>query len=667
MALAFAETLQAQVISDPRVAEFDPSPDHWAVLDSGEPAILRYELGVYLLGASAPVGTSNIGKPSPDPDGKIRYNFSSQVAAWYLPGGSYEARVSAVGPEGTALSDPSNPFTFTSGSSCTASLSARTASVPASGGDYAVDVSTGAGCGWTATTTLPWVTILTGSGSGSGMMPFSVQANSSSSSRTGTINIGGQTLTVTQAAAAGIRTPLVTWANPASIVYGTALSGNQLNATANVNGTFTYNPPAGTTLNAGPGQPLSVTFTPADTLNYTTAAKQVTIDVIAGPPNTLTITLPAGGTVQGAGLNCGAGGTACAVTMPAPMRLGITATASSGYTFTGWSGDCSGTASSTWVDLNGPRTCSATFTPSAGSSGGGGGGLPTGPPYTLTITPPTGGKVQGAGLNCGAGGAACAVTMPAAMTLGIEATASAGYTFAGWSGDCLGTAAGVWVDLKGARTCAATFTPAGSTTSAPTIAAAPTGGSGLPTGPPHTLTITPPTGGKVQGAGLNCGAGGAACAVTMPAAMTLGIEATASAGYTFAGWSGNCSGTAAGVWVDLKGARTCAATFTAAGGAASAPTIAAASTGGVGLPTGPPYTLTITPPTGGKIQGAGLSCGGGATACSVTMPAAMTLGLQATADAGYTFTGWSGGCSGASTGIWVNLNGSRTCAATFTR
>jgi hypothetical protein len=41
-------------------------------------------------------------------------------------------------------------------------------------------------------------------------------------------------------------TPVITWANPAPITKGTPLSATQLDATANVPGTFTYNPPAGT-------------------------------------------------------------------------------------------------------------------------------------------------------------------------------------------------------------------------------------------------------------------------------------------------------------------------------------------------------------------------------------------------------------------------------------
>ena len=74
-------------------------------------------------------------------------------------------------------------------------------------------------------------------------------------------------------------TPTITWAAPASITAGTALSATQLNATASVPGTFVYVPPAGTVLAAGAGQTLSVTFTPTNAVNYTTATASVTITV----------------------------------------------------------------------------------------------------------------------------------------------------------------------------------------------------------------------------------------------------------------------------------------------------------------------------------------------------------------------------------------------------
>lgn len=199
-----AATLQAQVLTDPRIAEFDPSPDHWSVLDSGDPAVLRYELGVYPLGSAAPVGTVDLGKPAPDSDGKIRYDFSGQVAAWSLPGGEYEARVSAIGPQGAAASDPSNPFTFSAPDPCTYALSASTVWASASGGSYSVNVAniTGSGCEWAVASSLPWVTVSAGGGTGDGTVPFVVQANPSTSGRTGAIQIAGQALTIIQDAAA---------------------------------------------------------------------------------------------------------------------------------------------------------------------------------------------------------------------------------------------------------------------------------------------------------------------------------------------------------------------------------------------------------------------------------------------------------------------------------
>lgn len=78
--------------------------------------------------------------------------------------------------------------------------------------------------------------------------------------------------------------PVITWSNPADITYGALLDNNQLNATANVPGTFAYLPASGARLNAGEKQSLSVTFTPADTLNYTEVTANVSIDVLKADP-----------------------------------------------------------------------------------------------------------------------------------------------------------------------------------------------------------------------------------------------------------------------------------------------------------------------------------------------------------------------------------------------
>ena len=75
-------------------------------------------------------------------------------------------------------------------------------------------------------------------------------------------------------------TPTIAWATPAAINYGTALSGTQLDATANIAGTFKYSPASGV-LAAG-NQTLSVTFTPskANSKDYGTATKSVTLQVL---------------------------------------------------------------------------------------------------------------------------------------------------------------------------------------------------------------------------------------------------------------------------------------------------------------------------------------------------------------------------------------------------
>jgi hypothetical protein len=72
--------------------------------------------------------------------------------------------------------------------------------------------------------------------------------------------------------------PTITWGTPPAITFGTALSGTQLDATASTPGTFVYTPAAGTIPSAG-SDTLSVTFTPADTVNFATATAAVTLTV----------------------------------------------------------------------------------------------------------------------------------------------------------------------------------------------------------------------------------------------------------------------------------------------------------------------------------------------------------------------------------------------------
>ena len=80
-------------------------------------------------------------------------------------------------------------------------------------------------------------------------------------------------------------TPTITWATPAAITYGTALSATQLDATSGgVAGTFVYTPASGTVLSAGSNQTLSVAFTPSDTTDYNSANGSTTITVNKAAP-----------------------------------------------------------------------------------------------------------------------------------------------------------------------------------------------------------------------------------------------------------------------------------------------------------------------------------------------------------------------------------------------
>ncbi|HPK71366.1 MAG TPA: InlB B-repeat-containing protein, partial [Vicinamibacterales bacterium] len=379
--------------------------------------------------------------------------------------------------------------------------------------------------------------------------------------------------------------------------------------------TLTAAPDATHTFTGWGGRCTGTGLTTTVTVDGATTCTATFGGLAAGPPYTMTISpVPTGGTITGAGLNCGTGGSACSVTMPASMTLGLQATPAAGYTFTGWTGDCSGTNASLAINLTGARTCGATFAPMAAT-------------YQLSVSQPAGGTVSGGGISCGSGGAACSVTFPAATTVTLTAAPDANYTFTGWGGACSGTSPNTTVTVDGIKSCTAVF--------APTVA--------------FGLAITPaPTGGTVTGGGLTCGAGGSACSVTFPAATTVTLTAAPDATHTFTGWGGRCTGTGLTTTVTVDGATTCTATFG-------------------GLAAGPPYTMTISPvPTGGTITGAGLNCGTGGSACSVTMPASMTLGLQATPAAGYTFTGWTGNCAGSTANLFLALTGARTCSATFT-
>ena len=87
------------------------------------------------------------------------------------------------------------------GLTCTFDVTPTSRSLPAAAGTSNFSVSAAAGCTWTATEQISWLTIATGqeNGNGTGTVNFSVTAHTGTSQRSGTLTIAGEQVTVTQA------------------------------------------------------------------------------------------------------------------------------------------------------------------------------------------------------------------------------------------------------------------------------------------------------------------------------------------------------------------------------------------------------------------------------------------------------------------------------------
>ena len=147
------------------------------------------------------------------------------------------------------------------------------------------------------------------------------------------------------------------WAPLSPTKQGTALGAAQLNATANVPGTFSYSPAAGTVLPVG-SQQLTVTFTPSNATDYTSATATNSITVNTG-------STPEATPVNGA---CGpANGTNASVAPSAGLCSAGTASAVTGNGPWTWqcTGSNSGTTSSCSVLPPAPEAAS-TFVQSLG-------------------------------------------------------------------------------------------------------------------------------------------------------------------------------------------------------------------------------------------------------------------------------------------------------------
>ena len=87
--------------------------------------------------------------------------------------------------------------------SCTLTLTPTSFAVDAVATFRTVSVVAGTQCGWSATTVAEWLIVTSGSGAGIGSVTFRAEANTSGAPRVGVVSIGGQAVTVTQAATGG--------------------------------------------------------------------------------------------------------------------------------------------------------------------------------------------------------------------------------------------------------------------------------------------------------------------------------------------------------------------------------------------------------------------------------------------------------------------------------
>lgn len=334
--------------------------------------------------------------------------------------------------------------------------------------------------------------------------------------------------------------------------------------------------------------------------------KRVQMNFLAGPARTLTVARS--GTGSGlvssspAGVNCGGD---CTESFPDGGSVTLSAIASTGSTFSGWGGACSGMGSCT-VSMTDDRHVIATF---------------TGQPQTLqVIRQGTGmGNVisSPAGIQCGA---ACSVSLPYNTLVTLSANASVGSRFTGWGGACSGTGA-CTVSLSSARHVTATFAVQ-----------------------THAVTVTKSGAGLVTSStsAVKCGK---VCKATQSHGSLLALTATPASGSVFIGWSGACTG--AGVCsVPVNEATSVHAEFRKSHYRLKYRQL------GKGLG-------TVT-----SDQGT-LQC---SRDCSSMVASTEPVTLTAQPAEGSYFAGWSGACAGVSSNsCTVSMTTSRTVKATFQR
>jgi hypothetical protein len=336
--------------------------------------------------------------------------------------------------------------------------------------------------------------------------------------------------------------------------------------------------------------------------------------------DSLQVTVGGSGTVSSspAGISC-SGGAGCSQSFAGGTQVTLTATPASANTFSGWSGACSGSASTCVVTLSqATQTVGASFAPIVQTD-------------TLQVTVGGSGTVTSSptGINCSGSSTGCSRSFNAGTTVTLTATAASGNAFSGWTGACSGTANSCTITLTAAQSVGASFTTTVQTDSLQVTV----GGSG-------TVTSSP--------AGINCSGGSAGCSQSFANGTKVTLSATPGSGNTFSGWTGACSGSAV----------TCAVTLSSATQSVGATFAAIVQYDSLQVSVGGSGTVTSSP--------AGINCSGGAAGCSQPFVNGTSVTLTAAPASGYAFSGWSGSCSGSASSCTMTLSAaSQSVGASF--
>ena len=349
-----------------------------------------------------------------------------------------------------------------------------------------------------------------------------------------------------------------------------------------------------------------------------TAARSVTATFTGNTSYPLMVSVVGTGSVgASSGISaCTTTGSAnCSYTYAAGTNVTLTATAGTGQTFYGWSGDCSGLTTTCTVAMSQVRDVTATFGTTVSL---------TYPLYVETFGPGRVTSTKGE-ISCGA---LCTADYNSGTSVVLTATPDTGETFTGWGGGvCTGTSATCTVTMSAARYVSATF-------SSRTLTTAFAGsGSGTLNSSPDGIACTSPS----------------SCSSTFENNVVVTLTAAASSGSLFTGWSGtgseSCDDSALTCAVTMSADRTITATFV------------------------PTYTLTVTKVGGSTstvLADVGpLSCASGCSSDSQTYASGTVVTLTASAGSGYQFSGWSGaGCSGTGTCV-ITMASAKSVTATF--